>query len=137
MHGEGTVINLIGDAYTGTFVAGKKSGQGTMNYANGDTYTGEWDADEPDGQGKMIYAKTGNVYTGGFQKSKRHGEGTMKFKVSDEDMLLCRVCYESDMDAAFYDCGHMVACEECARQVDICPVCRKNVRAVLKIWKTL
>ena len=135
-HGKGTVISLSGDAYTGDFVAGVKSGYGAMAYANGDTYAGEWKAGEPNGQGRMIYAKTGNVYTGGFKKRKRHGKGTMKFEVADEELQLCKICYESEMDALFYDCGHVVACEECAKQVEQCPVCRKNVRAVVKIWRT-
>ena len=135
-HGQGTLVTLAGDAYTGTFVAGEKSGQGNMAYANGDTYTGEWKANEPNGQGRMVYAKTGNVYTGGFKKRKRHGKGHMVFEVADEEMHLCKICYEVEMDALFYDCGHVVACDECARQVDVCPVCRRNVRAVVKIWKT-
>ena len=135
-HGQGTLVTLAGDAYTGTFVAGEKSGQGDMAYANGDTYTGEWKANEPNGQGRMVYAKTGNVYTGGFKKRKRHGKGHMVFEVADEEMHLCKICYEVEMDALFYDCGHVVACDECARQVDVCPVCRRNVRAVVKIWKT-
>ena len=136
LHGLGTVITHTGDAYTGNYVVGVKSGNGTMAYANGDTYTGEWKAGEPNGQGQMTYAKTGNVYIGGFKKRKRHGKGTMTFEVADEEMQLCKICFENEMDALFYDCGHVVACDECARQVDVCPICRKNVRAVVKIWRT-
>ena len=135
-HGLGTIITLSGDAYTGSFVAGAKSGQGKMDYANGDTYNGEWKSNEPNGQGQMVYAKTGNTYTGGFKKRKRHGKGRMDFEVADEELQLCKICFEVEMDALFYDCGHVVACDECARQVDSCPVCRRNVRAVVKIWRT-
>lgn len=130
------MINMPGDAYSGNFVAGNMSGQGTMAYANGDTYAGEWSLNEPNGQGRMVYAKTGNVYTGGFKKRKRHGKGTMQFEVADEEMQMCNICYEEEMDALFYDCGHVTACEDCAKQVDVCPVCRKSVRAVVKIWRT-
>ena len=136
LHGKGAIISLAGDLYIGEFVAGVKSGSGIMAYANGDTYTGDWKAGEPNGQGQMVYAKTGNVYTGGFKKRKRHGKGTMKFEVADEELQLCKICFEEEMDALFYDCGHVVACEECARQVENCPVCRKNVRAVVRIWRT-
>ncbi|KAK4692119.1 hypothetical protein P7C71_g5021, partial [Lecanoromycetidae sp. Uapishka_2] len=135
-HGSGTLVTLSGDAYDGQFVSGTKSGTGEMRYANGDTYVGEWRANEPNGQGTMVYAKTGNKYTGGFKKRKRHGKGTMDFQVADEEMALCKICYEGEMDALFYDCGHVVACEECARQVDVCPVCRRAVRAVVRIWRT-
>lgn len=135
-HGQGTLITIGGDAYDGAFVAGFKSGQGTMNYANGDTYTGEWETNEPNGHGRMVYAKTGNVYTGGFKKRKRHGKGLMNFEVADEQTQLCNICYEEEINALFYDCGHVTACEDCARQLDVCPVCRKNVRAVVRMWKT-
>ncbi|KAL6720276.1 hypothetical protein ACLMJK_002197 [Lecanora helva] len=135
-HGQGTQITLAGDAYNGNFVAGVKAGQGTMAYANGDTYTGKWQDGEPNGQGKMVYAKTGNTYVGGFKKRKRYGKGTMTYEVADETQNFCRICYEAEMNALFYECGHVVACEECARQVDECPVCRRNVRAVVRIWQT-
>lgn len=133
-HGPGASISLSGDAYTGTFISGLKHGQGTMRYSNGDTYIGSWANDEPDGQGEMVYAKTGNVYTGGFKKRKRHGKGVMRFEVADEEMRLCQICYEEEMDALFFDCGHVAACEGCARQVEDCPVCRRRVKAVCKIW---
>ncbi|MCJ1469986.1 hypothetical protein MMC07_008631 [Pseudocyphellaria aurata] len=135
-HGDGIQITMPGDAYSGNFVAGTMSGHGTMAFANGDMYTGQWKHNEPNGQGKMVYAKTGNVYIGGFRKRKRHGKGTMQFEVADEEMQLCRICYEEEMDALFYDCGHVAACEGCAKQVEICPVCRKSVKAVVKIWRT-
>lgn len=132
-HGPGTIIPLSGDSYTGNFMVGKKSGQGTMAYTNGDTYSGEWRADEPNGQGRMVYAKTGNVYTGGFKKRKRHGKGRMEYEVADEEMQLCSICYEKEMDAIFCFCGHVTSCEECARKVDFCPVCRAEVKRVITL----
>ena len=129
-------IETFGDAYFGNCVLGVYSGHGTMYYANGDTYAGEWDRDLPNGQGTMVYGKTGNVYTGGWRNGKRHGKGTMHFEVADEDLEICRICYEAEMDALFFRCGHVAACEECAKQVKDCPVCRKPVDAVVKIYKT-
>ncbi|KAL8846715.1 MAG: hypothetical protein Q9221_008219 [Calogaya cf. arnoldii] len=136
IHGCGTKIYGNGDAYVGNWVSNKKCGYGTMAYSSGDTYVGNWEHDEPDGEGKMVYGKTQNVYVGGWKKGRRHGKGTMNYEVADEELAMCKICYESEMDALFFDCGHVVACEECARQVDICPVCRKNVKAVCRIWKT-
>ncbi|KAI4099082.1 MAG: hypothetical protein LQ339_006155 [Xanthoria mediterranea] len=136
IHGCGTKIYGNGDAYVGNWVSSKKCGYGTMAYSSGDTYVGNWEHDEPDGEGKMVYGKTQNVYVGGWKKGRRHGKGVMSYEVADEELAMCKICYESEMDALFYDCGHVVACEECARQVDICPVCRKNVKAVCRIWKT-
>ncbi|KAL8810533.1 MAG: hypothetical protein Q9200_002501 [Gallowayella weberi] len=125
-----------GDAYVGHWISNERGGHGTMAYSSGDTYEGNWEHDEPEGQGKMVYGSTKNVYVGGWKKGRRHGKGVMTYEVADEELAMCKICYENEMDALFYDCGHVVACEECARQVDVCPVCRKNVRAVCRIWRT-
>ncbi|KAL8918481.1 MAG: hypothetical protein Q9172_005404 [Xanthocarpia lactea] len=118
VHGSGTKIYSNGDAYIGNWVSDKKSGYGTMAYSSGDTYEGNWEHDEPNGEGKMVYGSTKNVYVGGWKKGRRFGKGVMTYEVADEELALCKICYESEMDALFYDCGHVVACEECARQVD-------------------
>ena len=136
MTGHCIRIDTSGDAYFGSVVLGIFAGLGTIYYANGDNYTGDWADNLPNGQGEMVYGKTGNRYVGGWKNGKRHGKGTMQFEVADEDLEICRICYESEMNALFFRCGHVVACEECARQVKDCPVCRKPVDAVVKIWKT-
>lgn len=135
-HGHTIRIETSGDNYVGNSVAGHLCGRGTMNYANGDTYSGNWDISKPDGVGTMVYAKTGNEYVGGWKNGRRHGKGIMRFEVADEEMQLCKICYEVEMDALFYRCGHVAACEECAKQVSQCPVCRRSVDAVVRIWKT-
>ena len=137
-HGRGTLIPLSGDAYEGDFVAGRKCGRGSMKYASGDNYDGEWAVDEPSGQGRMEYVKYGNVYTGEFKKRKRFGKGTMEFKHADEEAHFCTICWEKEIDAVFLPCGHLSTCEECARQMQNhdCPLCRKTVKQVVKVWKT-
>ena len=60
----------------------------------------------------------------------------MEYEIADEEENLCKICYEKEMDALLYDCGHVVACEECARCVEVCPFCRRNVRGVVRIWRT-
>ena len=108
-----------------------------MDFANGDSYKGEWEADEPDGQGRMEYVKHGNVYTGEFKKRKRFGKGTMEFTHADEEDSFCHICWELEIDAVFLPCGHLTACEDCARQMvnHDCPVCRKVVKQVVKVFK--
>ncbi|KAL8969430.1 MAG: hypothetical protein Q9197_004347, partial [Variospora fuerteventurae] len=120
-HGQGTMISTNGNAYVGDWVFDQRCGYGTMAYASGDTYMGDFVDDEKEGQGKMVYGKTSNVYEGGWKKGRRHGKGVMTYEVADEDIATCKICFENEMDALFYDCGHVAACEECARQVEICP----------------
>jgi hypothetical protein len=35
----------------------------------------------------------------------------------------------------FFDCGHVCSCVECARQCEICPICRRNVKQVVKMFR--
>ncbi|KAI9758979.1 MAG: Alsin [Candelina submexicana] len=135
-HGHGTSTTLNGQTYTGNFMSSYMHGTGCMTYQNKDVYTGEFHKNEMHGQGKMVYAKTGNVYEGGWRNGRRHGKGVMRYEVSEEEERLCQICYEIEMDALFYDCGHVCACLECAGQVENCPVCRKGVVAVVKIYRT-
>lgn len=53
----------------------------------------------------------------------------------------CAVCLERPPDCALYTCGHMCMCYECAMSVmksrgAICPICRKPVLDVIKIFKS-
>ncbi|KGM92235.1 uncharacterized protein PADG_11419 [Paracoccidioides brasiliensis Pb18] len=135
-HGKGTHISDTGATYTGDFVLGQRHGKGIMEFTSGDTYDGDWREDERHGQGTFIERKTGNKYVGGYRAGKRHGKGISYWEVADEEMDLCQICYSEDQDALFYSCGHVCACVSCAKQVDICPMCRKKVTSVVKIYRS-
>jgi hypothetical protein len=136
-HGDkGTYITSTGHTYVGPFVSGVRQGQtGTLTYQNGDCYTGGFRADEKHGQGTFVQKRTGNKYVGGYQNDKRWGKGTMFYEVADEEGEMCQICYGEEMDALFYDCGHVCACVECAKQVEVCPICRKAVKDVVRVFR--
>lgn len=135
-HGQGHLIYLNGDEYTGSFAHGHREGHGTMAYQNGDIYEGSWLQDCHDGYGTYTEKQTGNVYKGAFKDGKKYGAGTTYWKTSEEQSRLCRICFGGEANAAFYDCGHVVACADCARRVEDCPICRRRVRDVLKLYYT-
>lgn len=129
-------ISSSGNVYEGPLVSNDKCGKGgKMTYQNGDTYDGEWDEDERHGQGTFVEARTGNKYVGGFEYGKRWGMGTTFWQVADEQADLCQICYSQEIDALFFDCGHVCSCVECARQCEICPICRKAVKQVVKMFR--
>ena len=136
-HGpNGILLTQQGHHYNGPFVAGEKSGSaGTMVYQNGDVYTGSWRKDEKDGQGTLTEKRTGNKYAGGFHNGKRWGEGVTYWKVADEQRDLCQICYGEEVDALFYDCGHVCACVDCAKQCESCPICRRSIQKVVKMFR--
>ena len=130
-------ISSSGNTYKGPLVCGVKSGKGgKMTYCNGDTYEGEWYKDERHGQGTFVEARTGNKYVGGFETGKRWGMGTTYWQVADEQADLCQICYGQEIDALFFDCGHVCACVDCSKQCELCPICRKPVKQVVKMFRS-
>lgn len=134
-HGLGTHITPLGSTYTGIFTFSLRHGHGTMTYPSGDTYEGSWAHDVANGQGTYIEAKTGNKYVGGYKDGKRHGKGVSYWEVADEEADLCSICYGGEKDAVFIGCGHVCACVGCAGLVDLCPICRRKVKMVVRIYR--
>lgn len=156
-HGKGTLISNAGSKYEGDFIQNVRHGHGKLTYPNDDIYNGPWKAGLRDGEdGEFIEHGTGNRYVGGWQEDRRWGAGTTYWKVAEEEKDLCHICYgaatDSDGDgenstgeartdpsgginALFYPCGHVCACVMCAKQVSECPICRRKIRDVVRIWK--
>jgi hypothetical protein len=51
---------------------------------------------------------------------------------------VCVICWEKPADAACIPCGHVAGCTDCLRFIkcsnSLCPVCRKSIREVLRIY---
>ena len=46
----------------------------------------------------------------------------------------CKICMENDINMAFYPCGHLISCAICAKTLKDCPMCRKNIKGILKTY---
>ena len=71
-------------------------------------------------------------------RSVDEGEPKQKDVTKDDDD--CIICCERVIDCALVNCGHAVLCYPCAVQVQfggdgLCPICRENIKEVLKIYK--
>ncbi|CAB4315165.1 unnamed protein product [Prunus armeniaca] len=64
-------------------------------------------------------------------KSVRDGE-------SNNTRRLCAICFDAPRDCFFLPCGHCVACFDCATRIAeaaaTCPICRRNIKKVRKIF---
>ncbi|XP_062845474.1 E3 ubiquitin-protein ligase MYLIP-A [Trichomycterus rosablanca] len=67
---------------------------------------------------------------GGCQQSRALQEKLQKLR----EAFLCMVCCEEEIDATFCPCGHTVCCQNCATQLQSCPVCRSDVERVQHIY---
>lgn len=50
------------------------------------------------------------------------------------EMRLCKICYINEFNTAFFPCGHMIACAKCALSQTKCPICRKNIEYMKRIY---
>lgn len=47
----------------------------------------------------------------------------------------CVICTEKDADCMLYRCGHICTCYFCGQQLEKCPVCRAQIKEVVKAYK--
>lgn len=47
----------------------------------------------------------------------------------------CKICLNAPLEVLLLECGHMVACAECARRLAECPVCRRYVARVVRVFR--
>ncbi|XP_040576531.1 E3 ubiquitin-protein ligase RNF34 isoform X3 [Lepeophtheirus salmonis] len=64
-------------------------------------------------------------------QDKRNNED--KDTMDDEE--LCKICMDSKVDCVMLECGHMCTCISCGKVMSECPICRRYVVRVVKIFK--
>lgn len=47
----------------------------------------------------------------------------------------CAICFENEAIVALNPCGHTNFCYGCIKNIEICPICRKRIEGVLRIYK--
>uniref|UniRef100_G3TSY9 E3 ubiquitin-protein ligase NEURL1B n=1 Tax=Loxodonta africana TaxID=9785 RepID=G3TSY9_LOXAF len=52
----------------------------------------------------------------------------------------CTVCFDGDVDTVIYTCGHMCLCHSCGLRLKrqaraCCPICRRPIKDVIKIYR--
>lgn len=48
--------------------------------------------------------------------------------------LTCIVCADADVQCIFQPCHHVVCCQECAMQCQVCPVCRCSIEMTAAVY---
>ena len=46
----------------------------------------------------------------------------------------CVICLENAPECVFAPCGHYVCCMNCSKKFKLCPVCRREVISVVKVY---
>ncbi|XP_056016208.1 baculoviral IAP repeat-containing protein 7-A-like [Ostrea edulis] len=46
----------------------------------------------------------------------------------------CKICFDASFNTVFLPCGHLLCCEECARTIRTCPMCRATIASAKKVF---
>ncbi|NXF29696.1 RFFL ligase, partial [Nyctibius bracteatus] len=49
---------------------------------------------------------------------------------------LCKICMDAPIDCVLLECGHMVTCTKCGKQMNKCPICRQYVIRPVHVFKS-
>jgi len=61
-----------------------------------------------------------------IEEQKSLEEKMEDLKQQMETVRTCVLCIDRDKNIKF-NCGHVVACSECAQKINDCPVCRQPI----------
>ena len=56
-------------------------------------------------------------------------------KEDDTPDDLCKICMDASIDCVLLECGHMVTCTKCGKQLADCPICRQNIARIVHVFK--
>ncbi len=48
---------------------------------------------------------------------------------------LCTICWDAERDCLIMPCKHNVSCTRCIKSVKNCPICRRSIADIIKIYK--
>ncbi|ELU08684.1 hypothetical protein CAPTEDRAFT_125132 [Capitella teleta] len=48
-------------------------------------------------------------------------------------VFTCKVCWNREVNIILVKCGHLL-CEDCAPQVEDCPLCKKRIEDRIQVW---
>ncbi|KAG5308357.1 DIAP1 inhibitor, partial [Acromyrmex insinuator] len=55
-------------------------------------------------------------------------------KPRNKDATLCKICFNRELRIAFIPCGHLLTCAECASNMKICGICRKDIEIAVQVY---
>ncbi|XP_017755290.1 PREDICTED: E3 ubiquitin-protein ligase RNF34 isoform X2 [Eufriesea mexicana] len=59
---------------------------------------------------------------------------TAEMEILDEN--LCKVCWDEPIECVILECGHMVCCLNCGKQMSECPICKQYVVRIIRFFKS-
>ena len=51
------------------------------------------------------------------------------------DSAICTICCENAINCVFLECGHLVACTDCGKKMEDCPMCRQPIKRCVHVFR--
>ena len=48
-----------------------------------------------------------------------------------KENMLCKICMEVDFNTVLLPCSHLICCDNCAKRINFCPICRSKIKATV------
>lgn len=48
--------------------------------------------------------------------------------------LICKICFQEEVEVAYIPCGHMVSCTSCAITFDLCTICKRAYNDAFRVF---
>lgn len=53
---------------------------------------------------------------------------------SGDERLPCTICLIEGRNVVYIPCRHLLACQNCSKQLTICPLCRQNIENSITVY---
>ncbi|KYQ54918.1 Baculoviral IAP repeat-containing protein 7-B [Trachymyrmex zeteki] len=90
-------------------------------------------------QNSLSFEETNNAETSivsGKASTEEQSIQIQSDKPCNKDATLCKICFNRELQIAFIPCGHLLACVECASNMKICGICRKDIEITIQVYFT-
>ncbi|XP_039249104.2 uncharacterized protein LOC120326822 [Styela clava] len=74
--------------------------------------------------------KTGNGY-GGLPPLDG---SVVKLTDTSDEAFACAICLENAKNTVFQPCGHICSCQTCALKLNDCPICRRRIQQMSRVY---
>ena len=74
-----------------------------------------------------------------INQKEKNNDNTLRGKENDEkeednNNIKCVICLENYKCMLLMPCKHVCCCEQCSKDINQCPLCRKNIESKTKIY---
>jgi len=67
---------------------------------------------------------------------KKERELLKETKKANKDLIDCKICLDREINTVLLECGHHCVCDICSIDLKHCPICKKDIIRIVKIFKS-